>query len=66
MHPFRVTTGITHSEVCTEGTLYDSLLVRLRHFVPELHIILGEEFWCDFNLEKGMHLYNLFYVELAE
>ena len=50
MHPFCVTTGITHSEVRTEGALYDSLLVRLRHFVPELHIILGEESWC-----KEMH-----------
>ena len=50
MHPFRVTTGISHPEVCTEGTLYDSLLVRLRHFVPELHIILGEESW-----RKEMH-----------
>ena len=50
MHPFRVTTGITHPEVRTEGALYDSLLVRLRHFIPELHIILGKEPRC-----KEMH-----------
>ena len=46
MHPFRVTTGITHPEVRAKGALYDSLLVRLWHFIPEFHIILGEEPWC--------------------
>ena len=46
MHPFRVATGVTHTEVRTKGALYDGLLVRLWHFIPELHVVLSEEPRC--------------------